>query len=176
MAEYPQGVPAGFLGKFWWLNLKPSTVIGSEEYDLVVIGGGITGAGVARDAALRGLDVALFEKDDFAQGTSSRSTKLVHGGLRYLENYDFRLVREALRERETLLNIASHLVYKSKFFFPVYEETRVSPLILRAGLTFYGLLAWGRGIGKHQFIGPENPSVKGRSRSGPRFITPLRAR
>lgn len=121
----------------------------------MIIGGGIIGAGVARDAALRGLDVALFEKDDFAQGTSSRSTKLVHGGLRYLENYDFRLVREALRERETLLDIASHLVYKSKFFFPVYEETRVSALTLRAGLTFYDLLAWGRGIGKHEFIGPE---------------------
>lgn len=128
--------------------------LSGQEFDLAVIGGGITGAGVARDASMRGLDVVLLEKDDFAQGTSSRSTKLVHGGLRYLENYDFGLVHEALRERKTLLNIASHLVYTSKFFFPVYEESRVFPLQLRAGLVLYDLLAWGRGIGKHEFIGP----------------------
>lgn len=126
-----------------------------KEFDLVVIGGGITGAGVARDAVIRGMDVALLEKEDFAYGTSSRSTKLVHGGLRYLENYDFGLVREALRERKILLEIASHLVYPSKFFFPVYEESRVFPLQLRAGLFFYDLLAGNKGIGGHDFINPE---------------------
>lgn len=129
--------------------------LSGQRFDLAVIGGGVTGAGVARDASMRGLDVALLEKDDFAQGTSSRSTKLVHGGLRYLENYDFGLVREALRERKVLLNIASHLVYPSKFFFPVYEESRVFPLQLRAGLVLYDLLAWKKGIGRHEFIGPE---------------------
>ncbi len=129
--------------------------LSGQEFDLAVIGGGITGAGVARDASMRGLDVVLLEKDDFAQGTSSRSTKLVHGGLRYLENYDFGLVHEALRERKILLNIASHLVYPSKFFFPVYEESRVFPLQLRAGLVLYDLLAWGRGLGSHEFISPE---------------------
>ncbi len=129
--------------------------LAGQKFDLAVIGGGITGAGVARDASMRGLDVVLLEKDDFSQGTSSRSTKLVHGGLRYLENYDFGLVHEALRERKLLLNIASHLVYPSKFFFPVYEESRVFPLQLRAGLFLYDLLALGKGIGKHEFIGPE---------------------
>ncbi|MFB6290539.1 MAG: glycerol-3-phosphate dehydrogenase [Candidatus Bipolaricaulia bacterium] len=126
-----------------------------EEFDLAVIGGGITGAGVARDATIRGLDVVLFEKDDFAQGTSSSSTKLIHGGLRYLENYEFGLVREALREREILLNIASHLVYPSKFFFPVYKESRIFPLQLRAGLVIYDLLGWGKRMGRHNFIDPE---------------------
>lgn len=135
--------------------MKPAESLANAEFDLVVIGGGITGAGVARDAAMRGMDVALLEKDDFGQGTSSRSTKLVHGGLRYLENYDFGLVREALRERKILLEIASHLVYTSKFFFPVYEQSRVFPLQLRAGLFFYDLLAGSKGIGSHEFIGPE---------------------
>jgi glycerol-3-phosphate dehydrogenase len=135
--------------------LKPAESFTGEEFDLVVIGGGITGAGVARDAAIRGMDVALLEKEDFSYGTSSRSTKLVHGGLRYLENYDFVLVREALRERKILLEIASHLVYPSKFFFPVYDESRVFPLQLRAGLFFYDLLAGNKGIGSHDFINPE---------------------
>ncbi|MCF7875991.1 glycerol-3-phosphate dehydrogenase [Candidatus Bipolaricaulota bacterium] len=135
--------------------MKPAESFTDEEFDLVVVGGGITGAGVARDAAIRGMDVALLEKDDFAYGTSSRSTKLVHGGLRYLENYDFGLVREALRERKALLDIASHLVYPSRFFFPVYDESRVFPLQLRAGLFLYDLLAGSKGIGSHDFIDPE---------------------
>lgn len=133
----------------------PIESLAGGEFDLVVIGGGITGAGVTRDAAMRGMDVALLEKDDFGQGTSSRSTKLVHGGLRYLENYDFGLVREALRERKILLEVASHLVYTSKFFFPVYEKSRVFPLQLRAGLFFYDLLAGSKGIGRHEFIDPD---------------------
>ena len=78
-------------------------------FDLVVIGGGITGAATARDAALRGLSVLLVEKDDFAAGTSSRSSKLIHGGLRYLETYQFRLVAESVRERERMLTLAPHL-------------------------------------------------------------------
>ncbi|UCE08115.1 MAG: FAD-dependent oxidoreductase, partial [bacterium] len=95
-----------------------------EEFDLVVIGGGITGAGIARDAAMRGMKVALLEKRDFAYGTSSRSSKLIHGGLRYLKYLHIKLVRESLREREVLLNIAPHLVHPAHFLLPVYKGRR----------------------------------------------------
>src|SRR5512142_2702483 len=90
-----------------------------EEFDLLVIGGGIHGAGVARDAAMRGLRVALVEKGDFASGTSSKSSKLIHGGLRYLEQFDFGLVRESCRERSILLRIAPHLVRPLPFLLPI---------------------------------------------------------
>src|SRR5207248_9666065 len=91
-----------------------------EEFDVLVVGGGVTGAGVARDAASRGLSVALVEARDFAAGTSSRSSKLIHGGLRYLEQLDFKLVREALKERSLLLRkLAPHLVRPVKFLVPL---------------------------------------------------------
>ena len=89
-----------------------------DSFDLLVIGGGINGAAVARDAAGRGLNVLLVEKDDLASHTSSASSKLIHGGLRYLEQYDFRLVREALHEREIMLRTAPHLVHPLKFVLP----------------------------------------------------------
>src|ERR1700709_30408 len=89
-----------------------------DRYDLLIIGGGINGAATARDAAIRGAKVLLVEKDDLASHTSSRSTKLIHGGLRYLEQYEFRLVREALRERETLLKIAPHIAWPLRFVLP----------------------------------------------------------
>jgi len=89
------------------------TSLEGRRFDVLVIGGGITGAGVARDAAMRGLDVALVEKNDFASGTSSRSSRLVHGGIRYLEYAQVGMVRESVRERETLLRIAPHLVHQS---------------------------------------------------------------
>lgn len=104
--------------------------------DLLVIGGGINGAGIARDAAGRGLKVVLCEKDDLAQGTSSRSGKLVHGGLRYLEYYEFRLVREALIEREVLLNAASHIIWPMRFVLPHSPGDRPAWLI-RLGLFLY---------------------------------------
>ena len=104
--------------------------------DLVVIGGGINGAGIARDAAGRGLSVILCEKDDLAQGTSSRSGKLIHGGLRYLEYYEFRLVREALIEREVLLNAAPHIVWPMRFVLPHSPEQRPAWLV-RLGLFLY---------------------------------------
>lgn len=104
--------------------------------DLFVIGGGINGAGVARDAAGRGLSVVLAEKDDLAQGTSSRSGKLVHGGLRYLEYYEFRLVREALIEREVLLNAAPHIIWPMRFVLPHSPEDRPAWLV-RLGLFLY---------------------------------------
>lgn len=96
-----------------------------ELFDLVVIGGGITGCGIAREAALRGLKVALLERHDFAYGTSSRSTKLIHGGLRYLKQFDFKLVRESVQERQHLIQMAPHLVKVRQFLFPVYRKSVV---------------------------------------------------
>jgi glycerol-3-phosphate dehydrogenase len=110
-------------------------------FDLLVLGGGITGAGVALDAGLRGLRVALIDKGDFASGTSSVSSKLIHGGLRYLEHAGFRLVYEALHERRLLLHNAPHLVRPLRFIIPFYQGTRVPSWKWRAGLTLYDLLA-----------------------------------
>jgi glycerol-3-phosphate dehydrogenase len=106
------------------------------SFDLIVVGGGINGAGIARDAAGRGLSVLLCEKDDLAQGTSSRSGKLVHGGLRYLEYYEFRLVREALIEREVLLNAAPHIIWPMRFVLPHSPDQRPAWMI-RLGLFLY---------------------------------------
>lgn len=112
--------------------------MGSETgiYDLFVVGGGVNGAGIARDAAGRGLSVLLCEKDDLAQGTSSRSGKLVHGGLRYLEYYEFRLVREALIEREVLLSSAPHIIWPMRFVLPHNPADRPAWLV-RLGLFLY---------------------------------------
>src|SRR5919205_2283852 len=101
--------------------------------DLLVIGGGINGAGIARDAAGRGLSVVLVEREDLAAATSSASSKLIHGGLRYLEHYEFRLVAEALAERETLLRIAAHLAAPMRFVMPHVPELRPRWMI-RTGL------------------------------------------
>jgi len=108
----------------------------AQPYDLLVIGGGINGAGIARDAAGRGLSVLLVERDDLAAHTSSASTKLIHGGLRYLEYNEFRLVREALQERERLLRIAPHLIRPLRFILPLAEGSRPAWLI-RLGLWLY---------------------------------------
>ena len=112
----------------------------SGIYDLLVIGGGINGAGIARDAAGRGLKVLLCEKGDLAEATSSSSTKLIHGGLRYLEHYEFRLVREALAERERLLRIAPHIIWPLRFVLPPTDGLRPKWL-LRLGLFLYDHLA-----------------------------------
>src|SRR2546426_4431806 len=110
--------------------------VDSEHYDLLIIGGGINGAGIARDAAGRGLKVLLAEQNDLASGTSSASTKLIHGGLRYLEYFEFRLVAEALAERETLLRIAPHIVWPMEFVLP--HESHLRPAwMIRAGLFLY---------------------------------------
>ncbi len=124
--------------------------IGRETFDLVIIGGGITGAGIANDAALRGLSVALLEKGDFASGASGHSSRMVHGGLRYLRHRQVRLVRESLKERYYLLRLAPHLVRRIPFIFPFFEEGRDSPLVLRAGMIGYGLLAGRERIGGHR--------------------------
>ncbi|MDJ0978656.1 MAG: glycerol-3-phosphate dehydrogenase [Erythrobacter sp.] len=107
-----------------------------NDFDLLVIGGGINGAGIARDAAGRGLSVCLVEKDDLAQATSSASTKLVHGGLRYLEHFEFRLVRESLIERERLLTIAPHIIWPLRFVLP-HDKGLRPKWMLRLGLFLY---------------------------------------
>src|SRR4029079_6540384 len=117
----------------------------TDVFDVLIIGGGITGAGVARDAAMRGMRVALVEKNEWASGTSSRSSRLVHGGIRYLEHGDIDLVRESVREREILLRIAPGLVKPLEFTWPVYQGARLPKWKLRVGLTLYDLLA-----GKHR--------------------------
>jgi glycerol-3-phosphate dehydrogenase len=121
-------------------------------WDLLILGGGITGAGVALDAALRGFRVALIDKGDFASGTSSASSKLVHGGLRYLEHGEFRLVYEALHERGRLLRNAPHLVHPLRFVLPFYRESRMPAWKGRAGLFLYDLLAGGENIARSRRI------------------------
>ncbi|MGH7699845.1 MAG: glycerol-3-phosphate dehydrogenase/oxidase, partial [Gemmatimonadales bacterium] len=137
----------------------------AEPVDLLVIGGGITGAGIARDAALRGIRTALVEKGDWGGGTSSHSSRLIHGGLRYLEQREFRLVAEASRERRILLRIAPHLVRPISFLFPVYRGSRVTAWKLRAGLWLYDLLAAFRNVRSHRWLRPrrvrrEEPGLK----------------
>ena len=111
-----------------------------KEYDVVIIGGGIHGAGVLQAAAAAGFSALLIERQGIASGTSSRSSKLIHGGLRYLESGQFALVRESLREREIHLRIAPELVQLKPFFIPVYRDTRRRPWQLKLGLMMYALL------------------------------------
>lgn len=125
-----------------------------EVFDVLIVGGGITGACAARDAARRGLSTAIVEKNDWAFGTSSRSSKLVHGGLRYLELYDFKLVFEACRERRRLLLNAPHVVWPQSFIFPVYKGDKNPPFLIDMGLWMYDFLALFRNVQPHQFHGP----------------------
>lgn len=113
----------------------------NETFDLCIVGGGINGAGVARDAASRGMKVALIEAKDFASGTSSRSSKLIHGGIRYLENMEFHLVFEALNERTRLFEMAPHLVHPLRFMIPLYENSRVGMFKMGLGMWLYDALA-----------------------------------
>lgn len=130
--------------------------LATPTFDLLVIGGGINGAGIARDAAMRGLSVALVEQEDFASGTSSKSSKLIHGGLRYLENYEFGLVLEASRERDRLRRrIAPHLVRPMPFVFPIFDGDPVGRLRLSAGLWVYDGLSAFRNIARHRWWGRE---------------------
>ena len=127
--------------------------LGRERFDVLVIGGGINGASIARDAALRGLRVALVERDDFASGTSSRSSRLIHGGLRYLEHGYFHLVFESSRERRLLLKLAPHLVRPLAFTWPVYRGARVPRWKLAAGLILYDALSLFRNVARHRSLG-----------------------
>lgn len=125
----------------------------SGEFDLAVIGGGINGAAIARDAAMRGLRVALVERADFAGATSSRSSKLVHGGLRYLPQGQLKLVYEALRERERLCNLtAPHLVRPVRFLFPAYRGLGMGRFTMAIGLSLYDILAWTPRARRHRSI------------------------
>lgn len=123
-----------------------------KTYDLLIIGGGINGVGVARDAAMRGMSVLCVEQSDFASGTSSRSSKLVHGGLRYLENFEFGLVFEALNERTKLLKMAPHLVHPLRFVIPLYAGDRVSPFKMKMGMVLYDLLSLFKAPKSHEFL------------------------
>ena len=117
------------------------SLLAGRHFDLLVCGGGIYGAWTAYDAALRGLSVAIVEQGDWAGATSSASSKLIHGGLRYLETYDFKLVRKAILERQRLLELAPHRVWPLRFGVPIYKDSRIGTLQLKAGLTLYDFLA-----------------------------------
>ena len=134
------------------MNDRAATLreLSDRVFDVLIIGGGITGAGIARDAALRGLSVALIDKGDFASGTSSRSSRLIHGGVRYIEHGHLRLVFEASAERRRLLRVASHLVRPMAFTWPVYEGNRLPVWKLAAGLTIYDVLALFRNVERHR--------------------------
>jgi glycerol-3-phosphate dehydrogenase len=123
-----------------------------REFDLLVLGGGVTGVGIARDAALRGLSVALIDKGDVGSGTSQTSSKLIHGGLRYLEQMEFGLVFEGTRERAMLMRNAPHLARPLPFIFPVYKTARVGMLQLAAGMWAYDVLAMFRNYKRHTML------------------------
>lgn len=150
------------------------TTLAAEPVDILVIGGGITGAGIARDAAMRGMAVALVEQRDLGSGTSSRSSRLIHGGLRYLEQGQLRLVFEAARERRILLETASHLVWPLEFIFPIHRGDRVSLWKLAAGLWLYDLLALFRTGRRHRVVGKRRaleaePMLRERGLTGAAF-------
>lgn len=142
-----------------WEKLQGATV------DLLIIGGGITGCGIARDAVRRGLTVAVVEQADFASGTSSRSSKLIHGGLRYLEHYEFSMVFESVSERRILMDLAPHLVNPLGFLLPVYKNSRVGLWKINAGMWLYDGLSLFRSPKIHKKLKPPEvaelePSLK----------------
>ncbi|HET9663805.1 MAG TPA: glycerol-3-phosphate dehydrogenase, partial [Burkholderiales bacterium] len=137
-----------------------------DRVDLLVVGGGINGAGIARDAAGRGLEVLLVEQSDLGSATSSASSKLVHGGLRYLENYQFRLVAEALAEREVLLRAAPHIVHTMQFVMPHVPALRPAWMI-RAGLLFYDYLARRQTLPRSRAIRLERTALGAGLKAGP---------
>ncbi|MFW9778926.1 MAG: FAD-dependent oxidoreductase [Candidatus Heimdallarchaeota archaeon] len=139
------------------LHYREDTIsnLQSQEFDILVVGGGITGAGVARDAALRGYSVALAEKLDFGSGTSSGSSKLVHAGLRYVPQKEFRFVREASRERRKILEMAPHVTSPLKFFFPFHSDIWSTRRKIKIGIWLYDILAGFRNHMFHKFLGIE---------------------
>lgn len=124
----------------------------NTEFDVIIIGGGINGAATARDAALRGLKTILLEKDDFAGGTTSWSTRLIHGGLRYLEYFEFNLVRESLHEREVLLRNAPHLAHPIQMTIPIYQSGSRSFRIIQAGMILYDVLSYDKSLPNHRML------------------------
>jgi glycerol-3-phosphate dehydrogenase len=136
------------------MDARLGTIHG-QAFDLVIIGGGMAGAGIARDAALRGYRTLLAERKDFAFGTTSRSSKLIHGGLRYLELFDFGLVRESLRERERLQRLAPHLVRPLPFVIPVYRGAKRGMIMIRVGMKLYDVLTPGKRTEHYRTMGRE---------------------
>ena len=132
-----------------------SSALSETIFDLIIIGAGINGAGIARDAALRGFKVLLLDKGDIGGGTSSWSTRLIHGGLRYLEHGEIGLVRESLRERETLFRIAPHLVRPLPTLIPIYKTARRGPWTIRAGMIAYDLLSFDKSLSHHRMLSGE---------------------
>ncbi|HZK81041.1 MAG TPA: glycerol-3-phosphate dehydrogenase/oxidase [Humisphaera sp.] len=130
------------------------TSLAEGKFDLLIIGGGIFGAGIARDAAMRGLRVALVEQNDFASGTSSQSSKLIHGGFRYLEQRDFALVAESCRERRILQRIAPYRVKPLPLLLPVYRHDQRPLWLMRLGMTLYDILAMYRNVAPHKTLSP----------------------
>jgi glycerol-3-phosphate dehydrogenase len=135
--------------------LRDLGALAKRTYDLAIIGGGINGAATAREAALRGLKVALLDARDFSAGTSSRSSKLIHGGLRYLEQFDFKLVHESRTERRTLLALAPHLACPLPFVLPIYRGDPYYPLKIRVGLAIYDLLGNLGSADRHRMLSRE---------------------
>ena len=133
--------------------MRDLQAIQRRAYDVIVIGGGINGAATARDAALRGLSVLLLDKNDFAGGTTSWSSRLVHGGLRYLEYFEFHLVRESLREREVLLRSAPHLVKPIQMTIPIYGSGSRSYWEIQAGMILYDILSYDKTLPNHRMLG-----------------------
>src|SRR5215217_5298966 len=127
-------------------------MVRASRYNVVIIGAGINGAGIARDASTRGLKVLLIEKGEIGAGTTSASTRLIHGGLRYLEHFEFGLVYESLRERETLLRIAPELVRPLAITIPIYKQSKRGRLTIRAGMILYDLLSWGKSLPRHRMF------------------------
>jgi glycerol-3-phosphate dehydrogenase len=123
-----------------------------QVFDVIVIGAGINGAGIARDAAMRGLRVLLLDKGDISGGTTQWATRLIHGGLRYLEHYEFALVRESLRDREALLHIAPHLVKPLGFLVPIYDRNAHGPLLIRLGMNLYDTLSYDKSMDRHKML------------------------
>jgi glycerol-3-phosphate dehydrogenase len=132
--------------------MRNFTQIEQQKYDLIVIGGGINGAGVARDAALRGLKTILVEKNDFASGSSSWSSRLIHGGLRYLEYFEFPLVRESLKEREVLFNSAPHLVKPLLLTIPIYGDRSRPYWKVWAGMILYDIFSYDKSVPIHRML------------------------
>jgi glycerol-3-phosphate dehydrogenase len=126
--------------------------IEQRRFDLIVVGGGVNGVGTARDAAMRGLSVLTLEKGDFGSGTSSWSSRLIHGGLRYLEYKEFSLVRESLSDREKLLRIAPHLVKPLQIALPVYEHHKRGPQMIRLGMALYDVLSFDKSMDHHHVL------------------------
>lgn len=129
--------------------------IQNYPFDVIVVGAGINGTGIARDAAMRGLRVLLLDKEDISSGTTQWATRLIHGGLRYLQYYEFPLVRESLRDRELLFRIAPHLVRPLGFGVPIYDYMDRGPLLIRAGMILYDALSFEKTVGGHQMLSRE---------------------